>query len=102
MSPRKGEKQPPKLLQSGLTKRWYLVTRYTESENGTIISEEKVDVTEEVVETMRYTIHQLRMRWREHEARFPNIEAGAKGTFTRWLGEQAVAWPGEWDDLPRV
>ena len=38
----------PRLAFSSLTKRWYIVTRYKETELGQIIAQKKYDCTEQL------------------------------------------------------
>lgn len=46
----KTTKQTPLILQSALTKRWYVVTKYKpcNDDNDTIIASEKYDVTDQI------------------------------------------------------
>ena len=45
----------PLILKSSLTKppRWYVVTRYTLREGGTVVAHRKYDVTEQIEQIIR-------------------------------------------------
>lgn len=84
MSPRRGSAQPPVIAQSDLSRSWYLVTRYTTNDSGAIISERKVDITEQVLAIQTGVIDVLLDRL---------IGEAGWEEFVAWLEDQLHSWP---------
>lgn len=82
----------PRLLRGGLTGRIYIVTRYTETPDGTVIADEKHDVTDQfddiITEAQAQALEAAADDWNRLD---PDAWRRVYVTPDLWLRERAAA-----------